>query len=814
MIVVWSTAPDRAVNRIVGGVFRDLGTPFRVVHKAEDLGGLEPTDVILAMGAQALAVLKDSGICPKQGAISSLREQRFEKKSAKSPQFIVTWDPGIVAREEKRRQEIHWDARLAWRLHETGSLKPKTGHYVWTNNLEELVLQIEGRYAQTQKPVAVSLDLETMGFYPYYQHKHILTSQWSLEIGRSQMVDHRRDDGSPCGKPTAELSPKMRAQLEWLLTSPKIKLRGTNLKGDLQWIRVKWGIYCSNFTFDTVLAGGLLNENRHNSLNAHTKEYAPELGGYDDAFSASYDKGCLEKVPRFDPEFTVYAGGDSDATLRCAEPIGRELFRDPKLCRFYQKLLHPASRAFESIELRGIHVDVKRYKKLRKEVKKAIRDTTTSAMKLIPMPLKAKYADNLSLTRPRLIVDYLFSKQGLGLKPEVWAPKAKWHVPGVFPKDKQPSTSLKDHLGRFRADPEAGQFIQALEDIGRAGKTLSTYILNDKGDKGFLTYLRPGDLFHPTYVLAKGALFDSEDDGGATTGRLSAKGPAWQTLPKHTVWAKKLRACFPAPPGSLCWQIDFSQGELRVFACLANERRMIAAYRKGMDLHSITAAMANHLDVAEFMSWKKGTPEQQALYKELRQGGKAGNFGLLYRMSAKGFQEYAWKSYGVVMTLDEAEAFRDAWHAAWPGVGKYHEDQVARAHRDLYVRTPLGRVRHLPMLKSPVNEVSNKAERQAINSPTQGTLSDLNLYAIVGLEEHWAGHEDEFSTRGSIHDSAHGYVRDDAHTLQRMQDAVGVVGQRMKAIRTEFEWDAQLDFPVDAELGPNLAELEELSLAA
>src|SRR6185295_9889753 len=105
---------------------------------------------------------------------------------------------------------------------------------------------------------------------------------------------------------------------------------------------------------------------------------------------------------------------------------------------------------------------------------------------------------------------------------------------------------------------------------------------------GFLEHLRSDGRFHPSYFLYVGDRHD-KDEGGAKTGRLSCKAPAFQTIPKHTKWAKRIRRCFPAPPGYVVVERDYSQGELRVIACIADETNMIAAYRQGKDLHAKTA---------------------------------------------------------------------------------------------------------------------------------------------------------------------------------------------------------------------------------
>ena len=311
-----------------------------------------------------------------------------------------------------------------------------------------------------------------------------------------------------------------------------------------------------------------------------------------------------------------------------------------------------------------------------------------------------------------------------------------------------------------------------------------------------------------------GTLYEQkkDDDSGTNTGRLSAKNPAVQTIPKHTRWAKALRRCYPAPPGMRFWEIDFSQGELRVAACCADERNMIDLYLRGFDLHAGTGATLAGVPVEVFDTWKSEDHAKHAAWKDYRQRAKAGNFGLLYRMSARGFQDYAWKQYSVAMSLAEAEAFKDGFFDSYPGLIDWHERQVRLAKRDKFVRSPLGRVRHLPLIDSPDSETRHKAERNAINSPVQATLSDLCIWSAHQLELATdLTDERVFHCVGSTHDALYGYARE-SDAVERVREAARIMASL--PLRDTFGWDHQLDFPVEAELGENWGDMRELSLAA
>jgi hypothetical protein len=234
---------------------------------------------------------------------------------------------------------------------------------------------------------------------------------------------------------------------------------------------------------------------------------------------------------------------------------------------------------------------------------------------------------------------------------------------------------------------------------------------------GFLKHLRPDGRLHPTYFLAHGE-YDShdDDDSGTVTGRLSAKDPAFQTLPKKTVWAKKIRSCFIAPPGKVALSLDYRQGELKVVACVAKEKTMLTAYEKGLDLHAVTGAKLGGVPLEEFLSWKDSAdPKTVALFDKYRGSAKPANFGLLYGMGVEGFQAYAWAMYGLKLTYEDAESMRNAFFELYPGLTGYHDMQRQTVRISEAVRSPLGRIRHLPMIRSWDRAIKSKAERQAIN---------------------------------------------------------------------------------------------------
>jgi len=177
-----------------------------------------------------------------------------------------------------------------------------------------------------------------------------------------------------------------------------------------------------------------------------------------------------------------------------------------------------------------------------------------------------------------------------------------------------------------------------------------------------------------------------------------------------------------------------------------------------------------------------------------------------FRMSALGFREYARNTYGVVMSEEEAESARDRFFETYPGILAWHGDQVDFARRNGYVRSPLGRVRHLPLIRSPVGKVRSKAERQSINSPVQGTLSDMTLWTIVLVQERLGDAGGDLLVTGMTHDSVYGYV-----ASKRAEELLVEVRAIMENLPLGvLGWEPQVTFPVDVSVGPTMAELSSV----
>jgi DNA polymerase I-like protein with 3'-5' exonuclease and polymerase domains len=774
-LIIWSGSKESTLKKIISPVITRTMVEHKVVPNLTQLPPANPGDVVLVCGTKPFELLQELKWFPKNRSASSCREQPILQNGVT---YLVTFDPHIANIDYARLPEIQWDVTLACRIVKTGSPKPKLGNYRWVDSLHEMIERISQAYARTGKPVEVAADIETTGLDEYRPGAYIVSIFFSDSVGMADGLYFKKGEKPRQPDPwdpvdSLDYWEGLWVQLNWLLTSPMVSLRGANWKFDSRWIVLHWLIFGTNYNFDTTLVGSLLDENRSNSLKLHIKQMT-DLGGYEDGMK-NHDIGHVENVPL--DELLVYAGGDADGTLQVSKVMREELLKDKRLSNFYVNLLHPSGKTFEVVERNGVLVDVPYYKKLQHDLEKEIKSLHYQMLEQVPHKLRIKYSDKIadqldsdkSPFTPALLKEFLFTPNGLNLKPN------------MFTASKGEPSTTQDHLMTFDEIPEAHNFIELYKQLGSASKTLSTYVV------GFLRHLRSDGRFHGSYMLFKGD-YDGEDDSGTNSGRTSCKDPALQTIPKHTKWTKRLRRAFIPPKGMNILQLDFSQGELRIAAVVAEEPTMIEAYANDKDLHSITAAGLNGYEIEEFMA----LPDD--LRDALRSSGKAGNFGLLYGMGAEGFRIYAKTSYGVIMTPQEAVAKRDAFFATYPRLVEWHKEYKMMASKLGYIRSPLGRMRHLPLINSSDSGVRSKAERQSVNAPIQATLSDMMQLAMVGILREYGNEVIQMFMM--THDSVGVYVPIGEEQLwaKRLTSIMENL-----PLKEKFGWDSCLKFPVDAE---------------
>jgi DNA polymerase-1 len=201
----------------------------------------------------------------------------------------------------------------------------------------------------------------------------------------------------------------------------------------------------------------------------------------------------------------------------------------------------------------------------------------------------------------------------------------------------------------------------------------------------------------------------------AATGRLSSVNPNLQNIPIRTERGREIRKAFIARNEDyLIMSADYSQIELRLVAEIAKEEAMMEAFRKGIDIHQSTAAKVYGVALEE-------------VTREMRSKAKMVNFGIIYSISAFGL------SQRLGIPRKEAAELIDNYFIQFPGIRNYMNDTLEFARKHGYVKTMMGRRRYLKDINSRNFTVRGFAEREAINSPVQGSAADMIKLAMIKI---------------------------------------------------------------------------------
>ncbi len=226
-----------------------------------------------------------------------------------------------------------------------------------------------------------------------------------------------------------------------------------------------------------------------------------------------------------------------------------------------------------------------------------------------------------------------------------------------------------------------------------------------------------------TYVDALPALINSTSgrlhttfgQTGTATGRLSSANPNLQNIPIRTELGRGIRAAFIAEPGHVLLTADYSQIELRLLAHFSRDPLLVEAYRRGDDIHTLTASQV--FGVPPLMV----TPEH-------RRQAKVVNFGIVYGLSPFGLSQQ------LGIEPSEAKQFIANYFEKYKGVRGFIDKTLEEARRDLKVKTLFGRVRPIPDINSKNANQRGFAERTAVNTPLQGTAADLIKIAMIRID--------------------------------------------------------------------------------
>jgi DNA polymerase-1 len=435
-------------------------------------------------------------------------------------------------------------------------------------------------------------------------------------------------------------------------------------------------------------------------------------------------------------KLAIYNGKDTDYTLRLYHIFRDELKKQPKLARLFMKLTMPACRAFAEIETVGFPLDMERLRTRHKEIKANIEKYRTEFLSYVPEDRRASFNPGSPMQLGWFFYEHL------GLKVPLHTPKGK------------PSTTEAALLILRKSHPA----MDVLMELRRWTKYENTYTRN--------WLIRVG-------TARKPRLYTNYNISGTVTGRLSSD---MQQVPRNLL----IRSIIGTRPGWRFVEADFSQVELRIAAMFSGDEALTKTFKEGGDPHFETASRI------------LGKPREE-ITKEERKMAKAVNFGFLYGMWHKKFRAYADQNYGIQVTLEEAKAYRDAFFRQYKGLEPWHNRQRRLVRNLGYVKSPTGRVRHLPTILSTDEGVQAEAEREAINSPVQGFASDLTVLAMVLLHERLDPRKAKII--GNVHDSIMFQVREEA-----AEEVAAIVKETMENLPIKKLFGYTMTIPIEADV--------------
>ncbi|MEX1203394.1 MAG: DNA polymerase I [Ferruginibacter sp.] len=533
----------------------------------------------------------------------------------------------------------------------------------------------------------------------------------------------------PCSANRSETE-KILEQLLPLFSDTNKTWVGQNLKYDI--LVLKWyGIELKGELFDTMLAHYVIEPDGKRNMDLLSAKYL----GYEPVHIEELigKKGKAQGNMRDVAIETAkeYAVEDADITLQLKNVFLPELKKKSVEKVFYE-VENPLVNVLARMEFEGIKVDVDFLKSYSKELDVEARIAEESVY--------AQAGVRFNLASPKQLGEVLFEKLGLD-------PKAKKTKTGQY-------ATGEDVLAKLANQHKICNDILSFRELA---KLKSTYV----------------DAFPLLIHPITGRVHTSYAQAVAVTGRLSSNNPNLQNIPIRTEKGREIRKAFvPRNESFLLMSADYSQIELRIVAAISGDVNMCEAFKTGKDIHNATAAKIFHVNEAE-------------VTKEMRYKAKSVNFGIIYGQGAFGLAE------NLGIPRSEAKEIIDNYKTQFPNIQQYMNDTIQFAKDNGYVETLMGRKRWLRDINSANFTVRGFAERNAINSPIQGTAADMIKLAMIQIDKTFIQRSFKSKMLLQVHDELVFDVHKDE--LEIIQPII------LKCMQTALKLPN--DVPTNAELG-------------
>jgi len=402
-------------------------------------------------------------------------------------------------------------------------------------------------------------------------------------------------------------------------------------------------------------------------------QHDPMLYSY--LLNPTYSSHALPEVAlrRFNLKMSGNLAEAADLTGRLAAALRKEVDEE-SLTSVYDDIDVPLVPVLARMEEAGVKIDTAALARMSTKLEGAIEAKAQDIYRRCGL--------QFNINSPKQLGDVLFNKLGLPM-------------PVKYGKGKKISTAV-DVLEGLAEEHEVPRLVL---DYRQLTKLKSTYV----------------DALPVLIRNSSGRLHTTFGQTGTATGRLSSTNPNLQNIPIRTELGREIRAAFTAEPGHVLLAADYSQIELRLLAHFSKDKLLVEAFRRGDDIHTLTAAQV--FGVPPLMV----TPEH-------RRAAKVVNFGIVYGLSAFGL------SQNLGIEPSEARKFIDAYFEKYSGVQAFIDTTLEQARRDGKVRTLFGRIRPIPDINSKNTNQRGFAERTAVNTPLQGTAADLIKLAMIRID--------------------------------------------------------------------------------
>ena len=398
----------------------------------------------------------------------------------------------------------------------------------------------------------------------------------------------------------------------------------------------------------------------------------------------------------------------------------------------FESIEMPLAKVLANMEIEGIRVDKKVLEEMGTEIK--------IKLEILTRDIYNYAGEEFNINSPKQLGEILFDKLKL--------PGAK--------KNKNGYATDIDVLKKLTEYP----IVNKILEYRALAKLYSTYI------DGIISTIREDGKIHTIYTQTL-----------TRTGRLSSIEPNLQNIPMRSEYGRLIRKAFIPEDNSVILSSDYSQIELRVFAHLSGVNDLINAFKEGVDIHTKTA-----MDIFKV--------PMEGVTKNMRRQAKAVNFGILYGISSYGLAE------DIGIPVKEAKEFINKYFETYPGVKDYMDKEIDEAKRTGYVKTIMNRKRVIEELKSSNYMVRSMGERMALNTPVQGSASDILKKAMVEISDIFEKENIKSKMLLQVHDELIFNVYNDE--IDKVKDIV------YNTMTKVFELKVPLD--VDIELGNNWYE--------